>query len=61
MSRQALDQAFEFEHGEGGHDLAGGHAGAADQIMVGGWMIVPVTQERSLRVGQRKFNRMADR
>ena len=61
MPRHPPDQPFELEHAERGHDLAGGHAGAGDQVVDGGRMIVQVAQERSFQVGECQLGRMTDR
>jgi hypothetical protein len=58
MSGETLDQPFELEHAERGHDLAGGHAGAGDEIVDSRRMIVQVSQERSFRVGKCQLGRV---
>ena len=55
------DQSFELEDAERGHDLAGGHAGAGDQVVDAGRLIVKLAQERSLRVGECQLGGMTDR
>jgi hypothetical protein len=40
VPRHPPDQPFELEHAERGHDLAGGHAGAGDQVVDRGWPVV---------------------
>ena len=60
MPGQPLDQALELEHAERGHDLAGGHAGAGDQIIDGGRLIVEPAQERAFRVGKCQLGRMTN-
>jgi hypothetical protein len=60
VAGEALDQAFELEQAERGHDLAGGHAGAGDQIINGGRLIVQVAKERSFRVGECEFGGMTN-
>jgi hypothetical protein len=61
MPRHPPDQSFELEHAQRGHDLAGGHAGAGDQIVDRGWPVVEMAQERSFRVGECQLGRVTDR
>ena len=60
MSRHPPDQPLELEHAERGHDLAGGHAGASDQVIYSRRLIVQMAQERSFQVGECELGRMTD-
>jgi CheY-like chemotaxis protein len=40
VPRHPPDQPFELEYAQRGHDLAGGHAGAGDQVVDRGWPVV---------------------
>jgi hypothetical protein len=55
------DQSFQLEHAQRGHDLAGGHAGAGDQVVDRGWPVVEMAQQRSFRVGECQLGRVTDR
>jgi hypothetical protein len=57
---QLATKVLELEHAQRGHDLASGHAGARDQIVDGGRLVVEAVQERSFRVGKRQLGRMPD-
>ncbi len=61
MAGEPVHQALHFQDAEGGHDLRGGQAGAGDQVVDAGRLVVELAEQRSLCVGERQLGRMTDR